>query len=78
MSKKTHSQDSNSDPRNEEDYDTWEYGTEPIPFEEVWRKMEEIEPLTPIVDYKQAYLDAAKADEETFGKYDATDAYRES
>ena len=36
MSQKTHSQDSNSDPRNEEDYDTWEYGTEPIPYDESW------------------------------------------
>ena len=30
MSKQTPSQGSPSDPRNEEDYDTWEYGTEPI------------------------------------------------
>ena len=26
----------NSDPRNEEDYDTWEYGTEPIPGDHTW------------------------------------------
>jgi len=38
--------------------------------------MEEIEPLTPIIDYQKAYIDAAEADEETFGKYDATDAYK--
>ena len=24
------------DPRNEEDYDTWEYGTEPIPGDHTW------------------------------------------
>ena len=59
MSNQIHSQDSVSDPRNEEDYDTWEYGTEPVPgddtwkkeseteFERVWKEMDEIEPLTP-------------------------------
>ena len=26
------------DPRNEEDYDTWEYGTEPIPGDQTWRE----------------------------------------
>ena len=36
--KETHSQDSSSDPRNEEDYDTWEYGTEPIPQDHTWRE----------------------------------------
>lgn len=24
------------DPRNEEDYDTWEYGTEPLPHDHTW------------------------------------------
>ena len=24
------------DPRNEDDYDTYEYGTEPIPFDDTW------------------------------------------
>ena len=38
MSKKTHSQDSVSDPRNEDDYDTWEYGTEPLPDDHTWEK----------------------------------------
>ena len=60
MSKKTHSQDSNSD------------------FEKIWKEMEEIEPLTPIIDYQQAYIDAAKADAIMFGNYDAAEAYRES
>ena len=25
------------DPRNEEDYDTWSYGTEPLPHDHTWR-----------------------------------------
>jgi hypothetical protein len=25
------------DPRNEEDYDTWSYGTEPVPGDETWK-----------------------------------------
>ena len=62
MSRKTPSQDLNSDPRNENDYDTWEYGTEPIPndhtwselneFEKVWKEMDQIEPLTPVTAKK--------------------------
>ena len=36
MSNQTPSQDSPSDPRNEEDYDTWEYGTEPVPGDHTW------------------------------------------
>ena len=24
------------DPRNEDDYDTWEYGTEPLPYDHTW------------------------------------------
>ena len=24
------------DPRNEEDYDTWDYGTEPLPHDHTW------------------------------------------
>lgn len=26
------------DPRNDEDYDTFEYGTEPLPGDETWKK----------------------------------------
>ena len=26
------------DPRNEDDYDTWEYGTEPVPGDNTWSK----------------------------------------
>ena len=29
-------QDSHSDPRNEDDFDTWEYGTEPLPGDDTW------------------------------------------
>lgn len=25
------------DPRNEDDYDTWDYGTEPLPQDHTWR-----------------------------------------
>jgi hypothetical protein len=35
-SQKTPSQDSLSDPRNEDDFDTWEYGTEPLPGDDTW------------------------------------------
>jgi len=87
MSKKTHSQDSNSefkrvwmemdkiepltpptspDPRNEEDYDTWEYGTEPLPDDHTWRK-----------ESANAYRQAATFDHFIFGDYDGYEAYRE-
>ena len=46
-------------------------------FEKIWKEMEEIEPLTPITDYQQAYIDAAKADAIMFGNYDAAEAYRD-
>jgi hypothetical protein len=36
MSNQTPSQGSPSDPRNEEDYDTWDYGTEPVPGDATW------------------------------------------
>ena len=26
------------DPRNQEDFDTWEYGTEPLPGDRTWTK----------------------------------------
>ena len=85
MSQRTHSQDSVSDPRNEDDYDTWEYGTEPLPddhtwktktFEEIWEDMDAIEPLTPVQDSIRAYREAAKSDAFLFGDYDAFQAYK--
>ena len=36
MSQQTPSQGSPSDPRNEDDYDTWDYGTEPVPGDDTW------------------------------------------
>ena len=30
----------NDDPRNEDDYDTWDYGTEPIPGDHTWTDSE--------------------------------------
>ena len=27
-----------NDPRNEDDFDTWEYGTEPLPDDRTWTK----------------------------------------
>ena len=47
-------------------------------FEKIWKEMEEIEPLTPLIDYQKAYIDAAQADAIMFGNYDAAEAYRES
>ena len=53
-----------ADPRNDDDYDTWDYGTEPIPEDHTWKK-ESIE----------AYREAAKSDAFLFGDYDAFQAY---
>ena len=39
MSNQTPSQDLPSDPRNEDDYDTWEYGTEPVPGDDTWSNL---------------------------------------
>ena len=91
MSNQTHSQDSVSDPRNEDDYDTWEYGTEPVPgdstwkresdseFEKIWEEMDDIEPLTPkqkdVNQSIEAYKEAARSDRYMFGDYDAYQAY---
>jgi len=68
MSKEIHSQDSVSDPRNEEDYDTWEYGTEPIPHDQTWKERQ---------DSLAAYREAAKSDDLLFGNYDAYSVYEE-
>ena len=68
MSKEIHSQDSVSDPRNEEDYDTWEYGTEPIPHDQTWKERQ---------DSLEAYREAAKSDDLLFGNYDAYSVYEE-
>ena len=71
MSQKTHSQDSPSDPRNEEDYDTWEYGTEPIPHDPTWADKEEITKQS-----INTYRKAAEEDAFLFGNYDGYESYR--
>ena len=47
----------------------------PSKLEDVWREMEEIEPLTPVQDALRAYMEAAKADAFLFGDYDGYKAY---
>jgi len=61
-------QDSVSDPRNEEDYDTWEYGTEPIPYDHTWNEDQ---------DSIEAYKEAAKSDDLMFGDYNGYRTYEE-
>ena len=36
------------DPRNDEDYDTFEYGTEPLPHDATWTQVKEKTPLETI------------------------------
>jgi len=55
-----------ADPRNEEDYDTWEYGTEPLPNDHTWEKKS-----------LESYKEAAKTDAFLFGDYDGYQAYKE-
>ncbi len=61
MSKKTHSQDSNSELRK-----VWEE------MEEI----EPLTPPTPTKDSLQAYIDAAEIDRYLFGEYDSYEAYK--
>ena len=56
-----------SDPRNDQDYDTWEYGTEPLPNDHTWNLKNNIG------DYREA----AKSDDYMFGDYDAYKVYEE-
>jgi hypothetical protein len=52
-------------------------------FEKVWREMDQIEPLTPIISDKKnetinslaSYREAAEQDSYLFGDYDAYSAY---
>jgi hypothetical protein len=46
-------------------------------FEEIWKKMDEIEPLTPVQKSIQAYKEAAVSDEYMFGDYDGYQAYED-
>ena len=65
MSKETHSPDSNSD-QETKNYDTWEYGTEPLPNDHTWEKKS-----------LESYQEAAKSDAFLFGEYNAYEAYKE-
>ena len=47
----------------------------PCKLEDVWREMEEIEPLTPVQDALRTYREAAKVDAFLFGDYDGYKAY---
>ena len=91
MSRKTPSQGSNSEPKIKLSFDgCYNYNklkkeglvSEEKTFEEVWREMDEIDPLTPPVPTKsdeekslEAYREAAKSDAFLFGDYDAFQAY---
>lgn len=49
-------------------------------FEEIWKKMDEIEPLTSkpskeVQNSIDAYIEAAKIDDYLFGDYDGYEAY---
>ena len=46
-------------------------------FEETWKEMDKIEPLTPVQKSIEAYKEAAQADAFMFGDYDGYEAYEE-
>jgi hypothetical protein len=44
------------DPRNEDDYDTFEYGTEPLPFDDTWTQPENKDsPVSSFVENEDYY-----------------------
>ena len=48
-----------------------------LAFEKIWKEMDEIEPLTPIVeDSMRSYREAALSDSYMFGEYDGYQAYK--
>jgi len=54
-----------------------EIHSQDLAFEEIWKEMDEIEPLTPIVeDSIRAYREAALSDSYMFGEYDGYQAYK--
>ena len=54
-----------------------EIHSQDLTFEEIWKEMDEIEPLTPIVeDSIRAYREAALSDSYMFGEYDGYQAYK--
>ena len=90
MSRKTPSQGSNSEPKIKLSIDgCYNYNrlkkeglvSEEQTFEEIWREMDEIDPLTPPVPKSdeekslEAYREAAKSDAFLFGDYNAFQAY---
>ena len=91
MSKKTHSQDSNFEPKIAPLGSCYNYNklkkeglvSEEKSFEEVWREMDAIDPLTPPCrkteqeSSLEAYREAAKSDAFLFGDYDGYSAYVE-
>ena len=52
----------------------------PSDFEEIWKEMDEIEPLTPpptdVEDSYRAYKEAALSDAYMFGEYDGYEAFK--
>ena len=47
-----------------------------LAFEEIWKEMDEIEPLTPIVKGStRTYREAAMSDSYMFGEYDGYQSY---
>jgi hypothetical protein len=49
------------DPRNDEDYDTFLYGTEPVPGDTTWAKYCQLKAgLKPIPQWKNAYQEKGK------------------
>lgn len=54
------------DPRNEDDYDTFEYGTEPLPFDDTWAHKEEDESIVAsFVEHPDYYEFAENSTENT-------------
>ena len=90
MSRKTPSQDSNSEPKIKLSFDgCYNYNKlkeeglvegekEESDLEKIWWEMEGIEPLTPLTDASlEAYREAAKSDGYMFGDYNAYEVYEE-
>lgn len=89
MSKKTHSQDSNFEPKIAPLGSCYNYNKlkkeglvpEEKSFEEIWKEMDELDPLTPLCQKTEqessleAYREAAKSDAFLFGDYDGYKAY---
>ena len=53
------------DPRNEEDYDTFEYGTEPLPFDDTWANPKTEDSRVPSFVQNEDYYKFAEESVET-------------